>query len=117
MAGGPDGGGGRPGTGDFCPAGEPRDDPGIGGAPVGGFDLAAAVPPTPDKAAAAAAPAAAAAAAAPPPGTGSGRPDFGEVISVGLFMPAPTRRSLEMGAGRFGGGFWSSPPLMKAPRA
>ena len=36
---------------------------------------------------------------------------------MGLFIPAPARRSDEMGAGRFGGGFDSSPPLIKAPRA
>lgn len=124
IAGGPDGAGGRPGTVPLpLPVGGGvREVPGGGGAPAGGFALEA--------------PAAAAAARDEPEpepepepvepaevaGLRTSTPDDGRggLTAVGLDMPAPARRSLEMGAGRFGAGAGfvsSSPPLMKAPRA
>lgn len=101
AAGGPEGGGGRPGT-DFLPppSGGERTVPGGGGAPAGGLATAAGRDMV------------AGLVVGAPPDRG------GVTAEVGLNIPAPAKRSLEMGAGRLGAGAASSsPPLMKAPRA
>lgn len=97
--GAPDGAGGRPGTLFGARVGVSAVDPGGGGAPAGGFALVDA--PVDD----------------PPPSPVCDRLTLGGLTRVGDFIPAPSRRSFEMGAGRFGAGFSSSSPLMKAPRA
>lgn len=124
IAGGPDGGGGRPGTELLLPpplGGGVREVPGSGGAPAGGFALeapaaadAANDEPEPAEPTEVAGFRTSTPAPAPTPAPGRGG-----LTAVGLVIPAPARRSFEMGAGRFGAGFASSspPPLMKAPSA
>lgn len=101
ACGGPDGGGGRPGTDTDLEAllgAGPL--PGGGGALAGGFARGAAATPT-----------------GPFGEEDEDGNSAGVETAVGLAMPDPTRRSLEIGAGRLGGGLLSSLPLMNSAKA